>query len=280
MILAEELDADFAQVAVEHAPPSDKLYGNPVFGIQVTGNSNSVRAFWKPLRNAGASARSMLVQAAAQHLQVEPVTCTTSNGEVLHAASGRRLSYGELVDAAKAQVPPKDVALKDPRISSDGKPLKRVDTPDKVNGKAVYGMDAMLSGMKFATLKACPVFGGKVARVDDSAARKLPGVQQIIVLDDLVAVVGDHTWAAKEALDALVIQWDEGSYAHLSQTTSGGDCAPLARTMGWSRNPVATSPRAWPLARGSKPHTSWPFLAHAAMEPVNATIHLKLDSSG
>ena len=279
MILAEELDADFAQVAVEHAPPSDKLYGNPVFGIQVTGNSNSVRAFWKPLRNAGASARSMLVQAAAQHWQVEPATCTTSNGEVLHAASGRRLSYGELVDAAKAQVPPKDVALKDPKdFVLIGKPLKRVDTPDKVNGKAVYGMDAMLSGMKFATLKACPVFGGKVARVDDSAARKLPGVQQIIVLDDLVAVVGDHTWAAKEALDALVIQWDEGSYAHLSSNDIWRDLRAASENDGVvakSRGNIAKG-----LATGERFEASYelPFLAHAAMEPVNATIHLKPDS--
>ena len=143
MILAEELDADFAQVAVEHAPPSDKLYGNPVFGIQVTGNSNSVRSFWKPLRNAGASARAMLVQAAAQQWQVEPATCTTANGKVLHAAGGRRLSYGDLVDAANALTPPKNVSLKDPKdFVLIGEPLKRLDTPDKTNGRVVYGIDA------------------------------------------------------------------------------------------------------------------------------------------
>src|SRR5712672_225382 len=115
MILAEELDANFAQVAVEHAPPSDKLYANPIFGIQITGNSNSVRSFWKPLRNAGASARAMRVQAAAQQWQVEPASCTTSNGQVLHTVSGRRLSYGEPVDAANTRTPPRDVALKDPK---------------------------------------------------------------------------------------------------------------------------------------------------------------------
>src|SRR5467141_232912 len=146
MILAEELDADLSQVILEHAPPSDKLYANPVFGIQVTGNSNSIRAFWKPLRNAGASARAMLVQAAAQQWQVEPASCTTSNGQVLHTVSGRRLSYGELVDAANTRTPPRDVALKDPKdFVLIGKPLKRLDTPDKTNGKAVYGIDAMLS---------------------------------------------------------------------------------------------------------------------------------------
>src|ERR1700733_11230373 len=115
MILAEELDADFSQVSLEHAPPSDKLYGNPMFGIQATGNSNSVRAWWKPLRTAGASARAMLVQVAAQQWQVDPASCTTANSEVMHASSGRKLGYGALVDAASAQVPPKDVALKDPK---------------------------------------------------------------------------------------------------------------------------------------------------------------------
>src|ERR1700741_1338590 len=155
-ILAEELDANFAQVSVEHAPPSDKLYADPVFGIQVTGNSNSVRSFWKPLRTAGANARVMLVQAAAQQWQVDPASCTTAKGEVLHAASGRKLSYGELVDAANTQIPPKDVPLKDPKdFVLIGKPLKRLDTPGKANGKALYGIDAMLTQIKFGTLKAC-----------------------------------------------------------------------------------------------------------------------------
>src|SRR5580693_3641630 len=114
MILAEELDADFSQLTLEHAPPSDKLYGNPLFGIQATGNSNSVRAWWKPLRTAGASTRAMLVQAAARQWQVDPAGCTTGNGEVVHKASGRQLSYGALALAASSEVPPKDVPLKDP----------------------------------------------------------------------------------------------------------------------------------------------------------------------
>src|SRR6201996_3577047 len=217
MILAEELDADFAQVTLEHAPPNDKLYGNPTFGLQVTGNSNSIRAFWQPLRNAGASARAMLVQAAAQQWQVEPASCTTSNGEVTHRDSGRKLSYGELALAASSQTPPKDVALKDPGdFVLIGKPVKRLDTPDKVNGKVVYGIDAMLPGLKFATLAQSPVFGGKVKKVDDSAAKKVPGVRQIVVLDDLVAVVGDHMWAAKKGLEALEITWNEGANAPIN----------------------------------------------------------------
>jgi isoquinoline 1-oxidoreductase subunit beta len=278
-ILAEELDANFAQVSVEHAPPSDKLYANPTFGIQVTGNSNSIRAFWMPLRKAGASARAMLVQAAAQQWQVDPATCTTAKSEVLHAASGRKLAYGELVDAANTQEPPKDVALKDPKdFVLIGKPLKRLDTPDKVNGKVVYGIDAMLPNMKFATLKASPVFGGKVARVDDTAAKKIPGVQKIVVLDDLVAVVGDHMWAAKKGLDALQIEWDEGAHARLSSSDIWQDL----RTASEKDGVVARSDGdiAKGLATGEKVEAAYelPFLAHATMEPLNATVHFKPDS--
>src|SRR6202158_2236755 len=217
MILAEELDADFSSIVLEHAPANEKLYANPVYGIQATGGSTSLRVFWKPLRDAGASARAMLVQAAAREWQVEPASCTTANGEVTHKESGRKLSYGALAAAASSERPPKDVALKDPKdFALIGKPLKRFDTPDKVNGKTVYGIDAMLPDMKFATLAACPVFGGKVGKVDDSAAKKIPGVQKIVVLDDMVAVVGDHMWAAKKGLDALVIDWNEGPNARIS----------------------------------------------------------------
>jgi len=200
-------------------PPDDKLYGNPIFGIQVTGNSNSIRSFWKPLRAAGAAARLMLVQAAAQQWQVDPTSCSASNGIVSHASTGRTLSYGDLIAAASAQPVPQDPPLKDPKdFTLIGKPLKRLDTPNKTDGKVVYGIDAMLPGMKFATLAQCPVFGGKVGRVDDSAAKKIPGVQQIVVLDDLVAVVGDHMWAAKKGLDALVISWDEGANAKINSS--------------------------------------------------------------
>jgi isoquinoline 1-oxidoreductase subunit beta len=279
MILAEELDADFAKVTLEHAPPNEKLYSNPTFGIQVTGNSNSIRAFWEPLRNAGASARAMLVQAAAQQWQVEPASCTTSSGEVTHKESGRKLSYGALATAAGGQTPPKDVALKDPKdFALIGKPLKRLDTPDKVNGKAVYGIDAMLADMKFATLKACPVFGGKVGKVDDSAAKKIPGVQKIVVLDDMVAVVGDHMWAAKKGLDALVIDWDEGPNARLSSNDIWQDLRAASEKDGVvakSEGDIAKG-----LATGDKLEASYelPFLAHATMEPLNATVHFKPDS--
>src|ERR1700681_663525 len=279
IILAEELDADFSQVTLQHAPPNDKLYGNPTFGLQVTGNSNSIRACWKPLRNAGAGARAMLVQAAAQQWQVDPATCSTANGEVTHKESGRKLSYGALALAASSQTPPNDVALKEAKdFALIGKPLKRFDTPDKVNGKAVYGIDAMLPGMKFATLAACPVFGGKVGKVDDSAAKKIPGVQKIVVLDDLVAVVGDHMWAAKKGLDALVIDWDEGPNARISSKDIWNDLRAASEKDGVvarSEGDIAKG-----LATGERMDAAYelPFLAHATMEPLNATVHLKPDS--
>jgi isoquinoline 1-oxidoreductase beta subunit len=279
MMLAEELDADFSKVAVLHAPPNDKLYGNPLFGIQVTGNSNSIRAWWKPLRSAGASARAMLVQAAAAQWQVEPMSCTAANGEVTHAGSGRKLSYGALAEDAGKQTPPKDVPLKDPKdFALIGKPLKRLDTPDKVNGKVVYGIDAMLPGMKFATLAQCPVFGGKVGKVDDSAAKKIPGVQKIVVLDDLVAVVGDHMWAAKKGLEALKIDWNEGQYANLSLKDIWDDLRAASQKDGVVAKSVGDIAKG--LATGDKLEASYemPFLAHAPMEPLNATVHLKPDS--
>jgi isoquinoline 1-oxidoreductase subunit beta len=275
MILAEELDADFAQVAVEHAPPNEKLYANPVFGIQVTGNSNSVRAFWKPLRQAGAAARAMLVQAAAKQWQVDPASCSASNGRVTHAASGRTVAYGDLVDAASRLPVPQDPPLKDPKdFALIGKPLKRLDTPAKTNGQVIYGIDAMLPGMKFATLAASPVFGGKIQHVDDSAAKAIPGVRQIIVLDDLVAVVGDHMWAAKQGLDALAVTWDDGPNANVSSRDIWADLRAASQKDGVVAK--STGDIAKGLSQGDRVDAAFelPFLAHATMEPMNCTVHV------
>ena len=278
-VLAEELDADWSKVEVQHAPPDDKLYGNPTFGLQVTGNSNSIRAWWMPLRKAGATARTMLVQAAASQWGVEPASCTASKGEVAHAASGRKLGYGELALAAQGQTPPKDVAVKDPKdFVLIGQPLKRLDTPDKVNGKAVYGIDAILPGMKFATVAACPVFGGKVGKVDDSAAAKLPGVRKVVVLEDMVAVIGDHMWAAKKGLEALRIEWDEGPNAEITTKDIWDDLRKASQKDGAVAKSDGDIAKA--LASGDKFEAAYelPFLAHASMEPINATVHVKPDS--
>jgi isoquinoline 1-oxidoreductase subunit beta len=279
MILAEELDADFNNVTLEHAPPNDKLYGNPIFGIQVTGNSNSIRSFWKPLRVAGAAARLMLVRAAGQQWQVDPASCSTSNGMVSHAPSGRTLSYGDLIDVASSQPVPQDPPLKNSKdFTLIGKPLKRLDTPNKTDGNVIYGIDAMLPGMKFATLAQCPVFGGKVGRVDDSTAKKIPGVQQIVVLDDLVAVVGDHMWAAKKGLDALVISWDEGPNAKINSSDIWDELRAASKKDGVVAKSVGDVAKG--LTQGERVDAEYelPFLAHATMEPLNCTVHVTSDS--
>jgi isoquinoline 1-oxidoreductase subunit beta len=279
MILAEELDADYAAIVLEHAPANEKLYANPAFGVQATGGSTSVRAFWKPLRAAGATARAMLVQAAAKQWQVDPSSCTTANGEVIHAESGRKLGYGALADAAGNETPPKDVPVKDPsKFVLIGKPLKRFDTPDKVNGKTIYGIDAMLPGMKFATLAMSPVFGGKIAKVDDTAAKKIAGVRQVVVLDDLVAVVGDHMWAAKQGLEALDITWNEGANARISSKDIWDDLRAASKKDGAVARSEGDIVKG--LATGEKFEADFelPFLAHATMEPLNCTVHYKPDS--
>src|ERR1700754_2824069 len=279
MILAEELDIDLSQVALQHAPPNDKLYGNPTFGLQVTGNSNSIRAWWVPLRKAGATARAMLVQAAAAQWGVEPASCTASKGEVAHAASGRKLGYGELALAAQGQTPPKDVAVKDPKdFVLIGQPLKRLDTPDKVNGKALYGIDAILPNMKIAAIANCPVFGGKVGKVDDSAAVKVAGVRKVVVLDDAVAVIGDHMWAAKKGLEALKIEWNEGPNAKISTKDIWQDLRAASEKDGAVAKSVGDIAKG--LASGDKFEASFelPFLAHASMEPINATVHVRPDA--
>jgi isoquinoline 1-oxidoreductase subunit beta len=275
MILAEELDADFGQVTLKHAPPDDKLYGNPLFAIQVTGNSNSIRAFWKPLRVAGATARAMLVQAAAAQWQVDPASCSAAAGKVTHPPSGRVAAYGDLVDAAGALPVPKDPPLKDPKnFTLIGKPLKRFDTPNKTDGKVVYAIDAMLPGMKFATLAQSPVFGGKVAHVDDSAAKNIPGVRQVVVLDDLVAVVGDHFWAAKTGLEALAVTWDEGANANVNSADIWNDLRAASRKDGVVAKSVGDVDKG--LTQGERVDADYelPFLAHATMEPQNCTVAL------
>ncbi|MEO7432188.1 MAG: xanthine dehydrogenase family protein molybdopterin-binding subunit [Dokdonella sp.] len=279
MILAEELDVDWNRVAVDHAPSNEKLYANPAFGIQATGGSTSVRAFWMPLRKAGATARAMLVGAAAQRWKVDPSTCSTTNSEVLHAATSRRFSYGELASAAATIAPLKDPPLKaDADFRFIGKSLKRLDTPDKVNGKAQYGIDAMPPGVKFATLAQCPVFGGKVGKVDDTRAKAMAGVRQVIVLDNLVAVVGDHMWAAKQGLEALDIVWDEGPNANVDSA------AIWAQLRASSENEGAVSKaegdKAKAIGGGDRLDAAYelPFLAHATMEPMNCTVHVTADA--
>jgi isoquinoline 1-oxidoreductase subunit beta len=275
MILAEEMDAAFEQVVLEAAPPNDKLYGNPTFGLQVTGNSNSIRAFWMPLRKAAAGARAILVEAASQIWKVDSTSIRTDSSMAIHDASGRRLAYAALIDRANGLTAPQNPILKDPKdFKLVGKPLKRLDTPEKVNGKVVYGIDVMPSGVKVATIAACPVFGGKVGNVDDSNAKNVPGVRQIVVLDDFVAVVADHMWAAKQGLAALDISWNEGSNAGISSADVWKQIRSASEQDGAVAKTVGDAAKA--LGEGELHEAVYelPFLAHAAMEPLNCTVHV------
>ncbi len=279
MLIAEELEVDLKQVRLEHAPPNEKLYANPLLGVQATGNSNAVRAAWQPLRQAGAAARTMLVGAAAKRWKVDPTTCRAQNGEVLHAPTGRRIKYGELAtDAARMPVPEK-VALKGPQdFKLIGTPAKRLDTPAKVNGKAVYGIDVRPPGVKIATLAQSPVFGGRVKSVDDAAAKAVKGVRQIVRLDDAVAVVADHMGAAKKGLAALKIEWDDGAHAKLTTDTIAAELEKATRNAGPVAQNVGDVDNAMAGAV-TKVEAIYqvPFLAHATMEPMNCTAHVRKD---
>jgi isoquinoline 1-oxidoreductase subunit beta len=279
MVLAEELDVGAEQVVLETAPPSDKLYGNPIFGLQATGGSTSMRAFWMPMRKAGASARAVLVETAAKMWKADVAGCRTERGEVIHDASGKKIGYGALVDHASGVTPPKDPPLK--AVSAFklvGQPLKRYDTPDKVNGKLQYGIDVMPAGVKFATLALCPEFGGKVDRVDDTKAKTLAGVRQVVVLDDVVAVVGDHMWAAKQGLAALNILWKSGPHADVDTEEVWKQLRAAGEGEAVTAKAVGDANKA--LAQGERVEAEFelPFLAHATMEPLNCTVHVLPDS--
>jgi isoquinoline 1-oxidoreductase beta subunit len=279
MILAEELDVNWESVKLEHAPPSDKLYGNPMFGVQATGNSNSIRAWWLPLRKASAGVRAMFADAAARRWKVSASDCHTESSQVLHNASGRKLAYTALIADVSHATPPKDPPLKAPAdFKLIGKSLKRLDTPDKVNGKVVYGIDVMPPGVKFATLAACPVFGGKVGKVDDTKAKQVPGVRQVLTFDDFVAVVGDNMWAAKQGLSALAITWNEGAGAHVTSDVIWKQARAASEKAGVVAKNEGDVEKG--LSQGERLDATYelPFLAHATMEPMNCTVHVTPDS--
>jgi len=281
MLIAEELEVGMSQVRLEHAPPNEKLYGNPVLGgIQATGNSNAIRAAWGPLRQAGATARVMLIAAAAQRWRVEPSSCHAERGKVVHSASARRIKYGDLAGAAARLPIPEKVALKRPEeFKLIGTPAKRLDAPSKVNGTAVYGIDVRPLGVKIATLAQSPVFGGRLKSVDDTAAKAIKGVRQIVQLDDAVAVVADHMGAAKKGLAALSIEWDNGPNATLSTDDIARDLEKGTLHPGAVAQNVGDVVKAM-AAAVSKVDSIYrvPFLAHATMEPMNCTVEVRKDS--
>jgi len=279
MLIAEELEVELSQVRLEHAPADEKLYGNPMTKLQVTGGSRSVMGFWEPLRRAGATARNLLIAAAAQTWGVDADACRAENGEVIHVPTGRSLFYGNLVDVAATLAVPEKVALKDPKdFKIIGTPVKRLDAPEKVNGTARYGIDVRIPGMKVAAVAACPVLGGKLESVDDSKTKTIKGVVQIVRLDDAVAVVADHMAAAKKGLTALDIKWNEGQNAAL------GTADIIAQLDAASKNPGVVARKDGDVEKAMAGATKKveaiyqvPFLAHAAMEPMNCTVHVRDD---
>lgn len=277
MLLAEELEVDLAKVKLEQAPPDGQRFSDPLLGGQVTGGSTSIRATWQPLREAGAAARMLLVQSAAQTWQVDALACEAKAGVVTHKPTGRTLAYGDLVErAAKLPVPTK-VALKDPKdFKLIGTAVKRLDSAPKVDGSAQFGLDVRMPGMGVATVAASPVVGGKLKSVDEAKAMAVKGVRQVVKLDNAVAVVGDHLWAAKQGLAALDAQWDDGPNAAFSSASLAAEMDKVSRQPGAvARNDGDAAKALKASKRKLEAVYDLPFLAHATMEPMNCTVDLR-----
>ncbi|WP_395373233.1 molybdopterin cofactor-binding domain-containing protein [Marinicella sp. W31] len=281
MILAEEMGASPNQFKVEGAPVDPK-YVNPFFGMMGTGGSTSTPAFWMPLRQAGASAKAMLIAAAAQRWGVKPEAMSVDDGTINHAASGRSLTFGEVASAAAQMTPPEDVVLKAPQdFKLIGQPVKRVEGPEKVTGEAEFGIDVDLPNMHIATLARPLVMGAKVKSIDNKdAVMAMPGVKKVKSITGGVAVIADTYWHAKKASEALKISWDKGSNAKLNTAELFTRFTELSRQPGLTAEKVGEGDALIKDAKEVVKATfSMPYLAHASMEPLNATAWVKKDSA-
>ncbi|PYP43407.1 MAG: twin-arginine translocation pathway signal protein [Gemmatimonadetes bacterium] len=278
MLLAEELEADWSKVRIESAP-ADKAYINPMFGMQGTGGSTSVRAAYTPLRKAGAAAREMLLAAAAETWGVDKSTCRAEKGAVIHTPTNRRLTYGKLVAKAATVPLPHDVPLKDAKDWKIlGTRVKRLDSPPKVDGSAQFGIDVKAPGLLVAVVARSPVFGGKVKGFDAASAKAVPGVKHVVQISTGVAVVADGYWSAKKGRDALTVTWDEGPTGSVSSTTISQLFGQKAEQTGAVARHDGDAPGALPGAATKLDATyELPFLAHATMEPMNCTAHVRAD---
>ncbi|HEX6505214.1 MAG TPA: xanthine dehydrogenase family protein molybdopterin-binding subunit [Terriglobales bacterium] len=278
MLLAEELDADWNKIGYESAPV-DAKYNHPVFGMQMTGGSSSVWSGFEQYRKAGAAARAMLIAAAAQQWNADPASLRTESGAVLDGAN-RKLSYGQLAEAAAKITPPEKVTLKDPiSFKLIGKPEKRLDTPEKISGKAIFGIDVRSPGMLTAVVARAPVFGAKLKSFDDSRARNMPGVRKIVAVPSGVAVVADSFWQAKMARDAVRIDWDEGEMHSFSTGQMMEQFRKQAQSPGTSVRRDGDPDAA--LAQAAKKIEAVyevPYLSHLMMEPLNCAVDLRADS--
>jgi len=273
MLVAEELEVDPASIRTELAPGDDKLYGHALFGDQITGGSASIRGGWITMRRAGAAARMMLVAAAARRWGVEAASCHAELGEVIHATSGRRAGYGDLVEMARTLPVPQEPPLRTSGLKVIGKPLRRLDTPAKVNGSAKFGFDVAMPGMRHAAVLSCPIIGGALGSVDEKPALAVKGVRQVIRLTDAVVVVADHGGAARKGLAALDPQWSGGLSLSTADLVATFDVA-LTR-----EGVVAETRGDAPKARAAaasifEAEYQLPMLAHAAMEPLCCTVSI------
>ena len=277
MLIAEELEVDLAKVKVAAAPVAP-AYGHPQFGMQFTGGSMSIASEWDRFRQAGATAREMLITAAAETWKVDRATLRAENGRVL-APDGRALTYGELVERARALPVPQNVRLKDPsQFKIIGKPTKRLDSRAKVTGTATFGLDATVPGMLVALVARAPVFGGTVGRFDADRARAVPGVKQVLQVPSGVAVVAESFWSAKKGRDALVVDWVVPPAARVDTDALEVEYARLARTPGAivRREGDADAALAAAPTRLSAEY-DMPYLAHATMEPLNCLVRMGPD---
>src|SRR2546430_9895134 len=276
MLVAEELDADWTKVKIEFAP-ADKAYTNPMFGMQGTGGSTSVRAAYTPLRKAGAAAREMLVAAACQTWGVDRIDCRTERGAVIHTGSKRQLTYGQLAAKAASLPVPENPTLKEPKAWKIlGHRVKRLDTPAKVDGSAQFGIDTKVPGMLVAVVARCPAIGGKVASFDATKTKAVPGVKDAGQISSGVAVGADGYWDAQKSRAALHVKWDDGPNA---QVTSAGISQLLSDA---AAKPGAQArhdgdPDGALAGAASKVEAAYelPLLAHATMEPMNCTAHVR-----
>ncbi|MEK6572423.1 MAG: molybdopterin cofactor-binding domain-containing protein, partial [Bacteroidota bacterium] len=274
MIVADELEAYWTKVRIEQAPAHPDKYGS-----QGTGGSSSVRRSWDMLRKAGATAREMLIAAAAQEWGVEKTSCYANESMVIHKSSVKKVPYGELVDAAAKLPVPADPPLKDSKdFRIIGQRLPRLDTKEKVNGSATFGLDVKVPDMLYATIARSPVFGGKVARLDAAKANNVAGVRHVVQIDEGVAVVANSTWSAIQGREALSITWDEGQYAHQSSDTiwkmfeeSAKQPGTVERSDGDAKTALITA------AKKIEAVYMAPFVAHATMEPMNCVADVKSD---
>jgi isoquinoline 1-oxidoreductase beta subunit len=275
MMLAEELGVGLDQVKVEHSPASDELYGLSLLGgFQITGGSTATRGHWQVLREAGAVAREMLIAAAAAQWHVDPEGCSVARGVITHAPSGRTLGFGAVTEAAGQLPQPASVTLKQRKdFTLIGKPFRRVDSTDKVNGGTQFGIDVKVPGMKVAAVKASPELAGTLGAVDETKARAMRGVIDVIKLGDAVAVVGENYWIAQQGLEALAIEWRPGVNAKLDTATL---VAALQESSQTGHVLVGRKPKGEAPAGGKLVEAAFvtPMLAHAPMEPLNATVHV------